>query len=200
MSQRPVGVCVLIPVIVVLASLAASAATMPLFGGFMGAIGSPMAFSPGTIDKPGKKIAQAMHGEWGAPAVGFDDPEVILLVGSNPLVTFTGFPYGNPGKWLNERLASGARLIVIDPRRSDVARRAHIHMQARAGEDTAIVAAIIRILLDEGLHDADFIARYCQGLEELKTAIAPFDPGTVATRAGIDVADLYAAAHCGRAS
>ena len=45
---------------------AASAAMMPLFGGFMQAIGSPMAFSPGTLDKPGKKIAQALHGDWQA--------------------------------------------------------------------------------------------------------------------------------------
>jgi len=173
---------------------AASAATMPLFGAFMGAIGSPMAFSPGTIDKPGKKIAQALHGSWGAPATGFDDPEVILLVGANPLVTFTGFPYGNPGKWLTERLAAGTRLIVIDPRRSDVARRAHIHLQCKPGEDAAIVAAMLRIVLDEGLYDADFASGYCHGLDDLRATIAPFDPASVALRAGIDVADLYAAA------
>lgn len=173
---------------------AASAATMPLFGGFMSAIGSPMAFSPGTIDKPGKKIAQAMHGEWGAPAIGFDDPEVILLIGSNPLVSFTGFPYGNPGKWLNERLAAGTKLIVIDPRRSDVARRAHIHIQARAGEDVAIIAALIRIILEEELHDAEFVRRHCTGLDTLTDAIRLFDPLQVAARADIDATDLYAAA------
>lgn len=169
---------------------AASAATMPLFGAFMGAIGSPMAFSPGTIDKPGKKIAQALHGSWGAPAVGFDDPEVILLVGSNPLVSFTGFPYGNPGKWLNERLAAGAKLIVIDPRRCDVARRAHIHIQPRAGEDVAIVAAILRILLEEKLHDADFVDQHCEGLTELIAALAPYDPEQVARRADVEPSQL----------
>jgi len=47
-----------------------------------------------------KKIALALHGSWMAPARGFDDPDVMLLFGINPLVTFTGFPYGNPGKWL----------------------------------------------------------------------------------------------------
>lgn len=173
---------------------AASAATMPLFGGFMSSIGSPMAFSPGTIDKPGKKIAQALHGEWGAPAVGFDDPEVIMLIGSNPLVSFTGFPYGNPGKWLNERLAAGAKLIVIDPRRCDVARRAHIHIQPRPGEDVGIIAAILHTLLAEGLDDADFHSRHAQGLDRLIAAVAPFAPAVVARRAGIEEEQILAAA------
>lgn len=173
---------------------AASAATMPFFGGFMAALGSPMAFSPGTIDKPGKKIAQALHGDWDAPAVGFDDPEVIFLVGTNPLISFTGFPYGNPGKWLNERLEAGARLIVLDPRRSDVARRAHIHLQAGPGEDVAIIAAMLRIIIEEQLYDADFVARHASGLDTLASAIEPFAPADVAARAGIEVADLVAAA------
>jgi anaerobic selenocysteine-containing dehydrogenase len=173
---------------------AASAATMPLFGGFMQAIGSPMAFSPGTIDKPGKKIAQALHGDWAAPAVGFDDPEVILLVGINPLVTFTGFPYGNPGKWLNERLASGTRLIVIDPRRSDVARRAHIHIQPKPGQDAPIIAAILRIILEQGDFDRDFAERYTEGLEELRAAVAPFTPDRVAAMADIPAEQIEQAA------
>ena len=165
---------------------AASAATMPLFGAFMGAIRSPMAFSPGTIDKPGKKIAQALHGSWGAPAIGFDDPEVILLVGSNPLISFTGFPYGNPGKWLNERLAGGAKLIVIDPRRSDVARRAHIHFQCRPGEDVAIVAAILKAVIESGHYDKDFVAEHCEGLDGLHAAVAACTPEWAASRAGVE--------------
>jgi len=173
---------------------AASAAMMPLFGGFMQAIGSPMAFSPGTLDKPGKKIAQALHGDWQAPSVGFDDPETILLVGINPLVTFTGFPYGNPGKWLNERLASGTRLVVIDPRRSDVARRAHIHIQPRPGMDAPIIAAILKIILDQGGYDAAFVAAHATGLETLRSAVAPFTPDRVGAMADIPAEQLAQAA------
>ncbi|MFD1789584.1 molybdopterin-dependent oxidoreductase [Sphingomonas floccifaciens] len=173
---------------------AASAATMPLFGGFMEAIGSPMAFSPGTIDKPGKKIAQALHGAWGAPAVGFDDPEVILLLGSNPLITFTGFPYGNPGKWLNDRLAAGTKLFVVDPRRTDVARRAHIHLQSRPGEDVSIIAGLIRIILAEKLYDAAFVEQYTRGLAELTAAVEEFTAERVGECAGIDPDDLRAIA------
>lgn len=173
---------------------AAAATTMPLFAAFMGAIKTPMVFSPATIDKPGKKIASAFHGEWMAPAVEFDDPEVILLIGANPLVTFTGFPYGNPGKWLNDLLSRGTKLIVIDPRRSDVARRAHIHMQPPPGHDVAILAAMTRIILEERLWDQDFAAEFISGIDTLRDAVAPFDPHMVADRADIDVEDLILAA------
>ena len=173
---------------------AAAVTTMPLFAGFMGAIKTPMVFSPATIDKPGKKIALAFHGEWMAPAVEFDDPEVILLIGSNPLVTFTGFPYGNPGRWLNDLLKRGTKLIVIDPRRSDVARRAHLHLQPPPGHDVAILAAMTRVILEEELWDRKFADEFISGVEALREAVLPFDPEAVAARADIDAADLILAA------
>jgi anaerobic selenocysteine-containing dehydrogenase len=172
----------------------AAVPTAPLFYGFMDAIGSPMRFTPGTIDKPGKKIALGLHGSWMAPARGFDDPDVTLLLGINPLVTFTGFPYGNPGKWLNGRLERGMKLIVVDPRRTDVARRAHLHLQARPGEDVAIVAGLLRVILDEQLHDPAFVAENASGLAALRRAVAPFTPDYVARRADIASGDLVAAA------
>ena len=175
-------------------NFAASVPTMPLFAAFVSAIKTPMVFSPGTIDKPGKKIAQALHGDWMAPAVGFDDPEVILLIGANPLISFTGFPYGNVGKWLNERLAAGTQLIVIDPRRSDVARRAHIHLQARAGHDVPILAAMLKIILDEQLYDAEFVTRHTQGLDTLRAVLAPIVIDQVANRADVSTEDLVLAA------
>ena len=153
-----------------------------------------MRFSPGTIDKPGKKIAQALHGSWMAPARGFDDPAVTLLIGINPLISFTGFPYGNPGKWLSAQQKRGMKLIVIDPRRSDVARRADLHLQPRPGEDVAILAGLLRVILEEGLHDQDFVVENAVGLDALRRAIAPFTPAEVERRADIPGADLVLAA------
>lgn len=173
---------------------AASALTMPMFMGFMQAIETPMVFSPATIDKPGKKIALAFHGEWKAPATEFDDPEVICLIGSNPLVTFTGFPYGNPGKWLNDLLAKGTRLIVIDPRQSDVARRAHIHIQPKPGSDVHILAAMLHAILAEGIWDQAFADENISGIPELKQALKGFTPARAAERADVAEEDIVAAA------
>lgn len=174
---------------------AASATTMPMFMGFMQAIGSPMIFSPATIDKPGKKIAQAFHGSWNAPATEFDSPEVICLLGANPLVTFTGFPYGNPGKWLNELTRNGTQLIVIDPRESDVARRAHIHLQCRPGHDVQLLASMLHVIVDQGLWDSEFADRYISGIDDLKRAVAPFEPRLVAQMADVDADKIVSAAH-----
>src|SRR3546814_20290380 len=89
---------------------------------------------------------------------------------------------------------AGARLIVLDPRRSDVAKRANIHLQAKAGEDVAIIAAMIRIVIAENLFDRAFVARHAQGLDELTEAVSAFDVTSVAARAGIDPDALVAAA------
>ena len=50
--------------------------------------------------------------------------------------------------------------MVIDPRRSDVARRAHIHLAIRPGTDAAVLAAMLRVMLDEGLYDQGFARQW----------------------------------------
>ena len=70
---------------------------------FMDAIGSPMRFSNATIDQPGKPIAMALHGRWGAGPQAFSDSDVSLLIGSNPLVSmWGGIPSFNPAKRLHD--------------------------------------------------------------------------------------------------
>ncbi|MGE0231508.1 MAG: molybdopterin-dependent oxidoreductase [Flavobacteriaceae bacterium] len=171
-----------------------AAATCSIYTAFVQALGTPMNFGASTIDKPGKKIGHALHGKWGAPPVGYDDPEVIMLVGSNPLITFTGFPYGNPGRWLNERLAGGTKLIVIDPRRTDVAKRAHLHIQAAPGHDAEIAAAILNVIIADRLYDRDFVECYTDGLEALAEKVKPFTPDAVAQMAGIEAREIVEAA------
>jgi anaerobic selenocysteine-containing dehydrogenase len=161
---------------------------------FMIAIGSRMSYTTNTIDKGGKQIAEALHGRWMAPPQGFDEPDVALLIGINPMVTYTGFPAGHPGHWLGRSLERGMQLIVIDPRRSDVAKRASIFLQPRPGEDPAILAGMINVILADDLYDHDFVTAHTQGLEALRAAVAPFTPEEVARRADIPPEDLVMAA------
>jgi anaerobic selenocysteine-containing dehydrogenase len=172
----------------------ASSTSRPVFTAFLNAMGTPMVFTSNTIDQPGKAIAQALHGEWLAPAQGFSDPDVVLLLGVNPLVTYSGFPTGDPRTFL-ERVADGrTRLVVVDPRRTDVARRAHLHLQARPGQDAAILAGLLRVILAEDRYDAPFVAEHVHGIAELRAAVEPFTPEVVARRADIDADDLVLAA------
>src|SRR5206468_2358320 len=89
-------------------------ATYGMSVGFMDAIGANMRFSPATIDQPGKNIASGFHGQWMAPMQKFNDIDVLVLFGSNPLVSYQGFPIGNPNTFLRSFKDRGGKLIVVD--------------------------------------------------------------------------------------
>lgn len=162
---------------------------------FFRALGSPMIFSAATIDKPGANVSTALHGNWVAGAQSFASSDTWMIVGANPVISKSnGAPYYNPGRRLKEAVKRGMKLIVIDPRRTETAKRAHIHLQPVPGEDAAILAALIRVVLAENLHDAEFVARHAEGLEALRAAVEPFSPEMVAARAGLEAADILAAA------
>lgn len=162
---------------------------------FMGSIGSPMLFTNATIDQPGKPIAMALHGRWGGGPQAFADADVCMLVGSNTLVSmWGGIPAFNPAKRLHDAKARGLRLIVIDPRRTETARHADIHLQCLPGHDAEILAAMLHVILRENLHDPAFIASETEGYEALCASVAAFTPEAVASGAGLQAPDIIAAA------
>tara|TARA_B100001964_G_scaffold237617_1_gene301480 strand:- start:1612 stop:3786 length:2175 start_codon:yes stop_codon:yes gene_type:complete len=153
---------------------------------FMGAIGSAMMFSPSTIDQPGKPMATAFHGRWNAGPTRFDDADTWLLVGTNPLVSmWGGIPQFNPAKRLHDALKNGLNLLVIDPRKTDVAEKAKIHLQPKPGEDPTILAGMIKVILDEELFDQEFVDEQVEGIEGLTQAVSEYTPEYVESRAGI---------------
>jgi len=176
----------------------------PTVGAWAGALGTPMIFSSMTIDQPGKDIATALLGGWEAGPQTFTDADVWMIVGANPLVSIGGaLPAHNPGKRLTEAVRRGMKLIVIDPRRTETATRAHIHLQPRPAEDVSILAAMIHVILDEELYDRDFVLENVDGLEALKAAVAPYTPAYAAARADmpaeliIDAARMFATSRRG---
>jgi anaerobic selenocysteine-containing dehydrogenase len=173
---------------------------LSMVAAFVQASGSPMLFTTSTIDQPGKPIAKSFHGAWMAPSQAFSDPDVSLVVGSNPLVSLVG-PAGYPMSTVRKLEERGGHLVVIDPRRTETARKASIHLQIKPGEDPAVLAGMIHVLIDEDLVDHEFIAENVDGFERLRESVAPFTAEHVARRAGIDAADLIAAARVmGRAA
>ena len=162
---------------------------------FMRALGSRMFFTSNTIDQPGKQISTALHGKWLGGEPDFEQADAWLLVGNNPIISKSaGLPGQNPAQKLKEALARGMQLIVIDPRVSDSARKAQFHLQCRPGEDHAILAGMINVIIQENLFDTDFVADNISGFEQLKTAVAGFSPDYVADRAGIPAGQLQEAA------
>jgi thiosulfate reductase/polysulfide reductase chain A len=70
----------------------------------------------------------------------------------------------------------GGKLIVIDPRRSDLAEMADLWLQVRPGSDGALAYAMINVIISEGLHDREFVAKWCTGFDALAEAVRPFTP------------------------
>lgn len=161
---------------------------------FLDAVGSPMLFSSVTIDQPGKGIAIGLHGPWLAGLPPVDDCDVVLLVGSNPIASMNGGLGLNPAKRLHDGRKRGMKLIVVDPRVSDVAEQADVHLQAKPGEDPTVLAGMIRVILAEGLHDAAFVDGEAQNLDALRRAVEPFTPAYVESRADVPASALVEAA------
>jgi formate dehydrogenase major subunit len=86
--------------------------------------------------------------------------DVIMVIGANPTEAHPVF-----GSRMKRRLREGARLIVIDPRRTDLVRSAHVeadhHLQLQPGTNVAVVNALAHVIATEGLYDQTFIDERC---------------------------------------
>lgn len=173
----------------------AGAANGAVTTAFLKAVGTRMGFNSNTIDQPGKMVAAMLFGNWMAPSNNFSHANVVLLIGANPLVAMSGgVPHTNPGRTLTDALARGLKLIVIDPRRTETARRATLHLQVKPGEDVALLAGLLHVILAEKLHDLAFVDEHMQGVDVLEQTVAPFTPEFVARRAGVTAEEIIAAA------
>jgi len=86
------------------------------------------------------------------------------------------------------------KIIVVDPRLTDTASSADLHLAIQAGTDVMLFNGMLHIMLWEGWVDADFISKYTKGFEDLKSTLREYTPQTVARVCGIKESDLFMAA------
>ena len=103
-------------------------------------------------------------------------------------------PAQNPARQLTRALARGMQLIVIDPRRTESARRAHVHLQPRPGQDAVLLAAMVQVILAEKWLDEALVADNVAGVEALRAAVEPFTPAYAAMRADVPAESIVRAA------
>lgn len=174
-------------------AVASQPATAVMMPAFLSAIGSPMLFTNGTLDQPGLSIAMALHGGWQGGRVHPAHWKAKLIVGGNPVVSKQHLPQ-NPAWQLKELERREVGLIVIDPRRTETARRAAVHLQAIPGEDPTVLAGLIHLVFAlDGVDDC-FVRDNADGAEALRRAVEGFTPDYVSARAGLARDDLLAAA------
>ena len=117
------------------------------------------------------------------------DVDVILLIGSNPEEAHPVL-----GTKIRRAVREGAKLIVVDPRKIDLAKQAEIHLQLKPGTNVAFANGMIHVILEEGLADMEFIQNRTEGFEELAAIVKDYSPEKVAEICGIDADDLRRAA------
>ena len=166
---------------------------------FHAAIDSPSYYTSVTIDQPAKvAIGPTRMGWWNGGSHMWNDSDVAMIIGNNTLVSHFSIPGGipafSPHNALRDGKKRGIKVICIDPRVTEVASRADLHLQVRPGQDAAILAAIIAVILAEELHDKAFCLDNVEGLEQLTEHTRRFTPEAVSAAAGIPANQIIEAA------
>ena len=127
------------------------------------------------------------------PVMDVLDAEVIFIIGANPTVN-----HPVAATWIKNAVKNGSKLVIADPRRSDLARLATHFMQFRADTDVALLNAMMHVIVHEQLVDKTFIADRTSGYEELRRNVEGMSPEAMSPLCGIPaetirtVARLYA--------
>jgi anaerobic selenocysteine-containing dehydrogenase len=142
-------------------------------------------------------LARALHGSWTAGFQDIASSDVVLFAGNNPLVSasssYIGMPPSNERAELRSFRERGLKVIVIDPRRTETAANADIHLQIRPGSDAVVLGAMLHVMIGEGLYDHEFVQQYTDGFDTLRSKVSPITPSLAAELAGIDEEEIIAA-------
>ena len=135
---------------------------------------------------PTGAAAQAMYGKM--PGVAYDDyanAKLIIVWGCNPSATGIHLV-----SHIKQGQKNGAKLVVVDPRRTPLARIADIHLPVRPGTDLPVALALIREMFTRGWADEAFLAEHATGSNELRQAAEPWTIERAAAEAEISARDL----------
>ncbi len=119
----------------------------------------------------------------------FDHADVFLVIGSNmadchPILFLR----------MMDRVKAGAKLIVVDPRRTATADKADLFLQIESGTDLAFLNGLLHLLISGGHTDDEFIASFTDGFEQMPEFAAQYPPEVVESITGIAADDLRTAA------
>ncbi|WP_420347898.1 formate dehydrogenase subunit alpha [Pelagibius sp.] len=120
-----------------------------------------------------------------APFTAAKDSDCMIIIGARP-------EQNHPvaATFLKNAARRGAKIIVMDPRKQQIDRYAHTHLQFKPGQDVALLNAMIHTIIEEGLTDQQYIQAHTSGFEDLKTMVRDFSPEAMAEVSGIDAATI----------
>jgi formate dehydrogenase major subunit len=115
------------------------------------------------------------------PVMDVTKAEVVIVIGANPTVN-----HPVAATWIKNAVQQGTKLIVLDPRRTELARYAHRFLPFKPDTDVPLLNAMMNVIVTEGLVDQSFIDSRTIGFEELRQNVAKFSPEAMAPICGID--------------
>ena len=133
--------------------------------------------------KAGSKIT--LGGSVGCDPEQAEHARLIIIWGSNPVVSNLHF-------WSRCQAAKrrGAKLVIIDPRRSETAEKCHQHIAPYPGTDAALALAMMHVIIGEGLTDADYVGNHTLGYDELAARVRAWTPQRAAAICGITTGEI----------
>lgn len=134
------------------------------------------------------RAATGLYGKM--PGVAYEDylhARLIVVWGANPAASGIHLV-----PIIQEAQRCGAKLVVVDPRRTLLARKADLHLPIRPGSDVAVALSVIRWLFEQGHADRKFLAAHTTGWEELARRAAAWTFARAAEKAGVAEAEIAA--------
>ncbi len=135
-------------------------------------------------------LTQTLGGKVGMRVEFFAESKLIIIWGSNSIGSNLHF-------WRYAQVAkrNGAKLICIDPRRTETADKCHEHLALLPGTDTALALAVMHELIQNNWLDHDYLQQHTLGWEELKAHALAWPPERAALVCGLEVAQIQSLSH-----
>jgi anaerobic selenocysteine-containing dehydrogenase len=133
----------------------------------------------------GEGLVHTLGGKFGMRVQFFAESRLILIWGSNSITSNLHF-----WRYAQEAKRKGARLVCIDPRKSETADKCHEHIALLPGTDAALALALMHELIRNDWLDHDYLQRYTLGWEVLRARALQWPPERAARVCGIDVQQI----------
>jgi formate dehydrogenase len=182
-----------------------SSSNIIFMNAWLDAVGTHNRYFVGSVDQNAMHVvASAMYGSMlMAPVSDIDSCDYFLLVGTNPAVSAWNWLETVPGGWRRAlaRQKQGAKLVVVDPLRTETAEKADVHLAVRPGQDWALLLGMVKVILDEGLEHRQDCTELATSVGELRQLVADAALDDLASRCDLPRAQIeqvardFAAAH-----
>jgi anaerobic selenocysteine-containing dehydrogenase len=123
----------------------------------------------------------------------YEIPKVILVWGQNPTAGCADAFYGH---WIVDCMRRGSEIISVEPRHNWLTSRSKHHLQLRPGTDGALAMGMLNVIINENLHDREFVEKWTHGFDQLRERVQEYTPEKVAKITWVPEELIVEAARC----